>query len=146
MTTPEPGPGNEIFVFHRTMSFGNWPFLVLILIIAGVVSAPSMIDGDWKGALLIIAAVTAFPLFIGAIYFFPELFGNRVLVGVHARGIVWARLWQRGFIPWENLEQHGTVPTWQFIERRDRGKPISLQATTGASAAAAFIAERLPAK
>ena len=84
--------GIEVFTFQRTMSFGNWPFLVLILLLAGAASTSLIIDGDWKGVGLVFGAVCAVPLFVGAVQFLPELVGARVLVGVFAHGIVWARL------------------------------------------------------
>ena len=134
--------GIEVFTFQRTMSFGNWPFLVLILLLAGAASTSLIIDGDWKGVGLVFGAVCAVPLFVGAVQFLPELFGARVLVGVFAHGIVWARLWRRGFIAWSNLE---SVGVGRFTERRGRaGEPISLPQLQEVGAALAFISERLP--
>lgn len=138
--------GIEVFVFHRTMSFGNWPFLVLILIIATAASTSFILDGKWVGVALVFGSVCAIPLVTAVVQFLPELFGARVLVGVYARGVVWARLWQRGFIPWANLEQVGPGERlWQVNERRGAGKPISLTSVTN-DAAIDFIAERLPGK
>ena len=123
------------------MSLANWPFLVMLVIVAGTVSAPSLIEGDWKVAGLVCAGIWVFPLAIGVIQLLPELFGARMLVGVYAKGVVWSRLGRRGFIPWSNLEQSGL----QFTERRGReGKPITLPQSGPVGPALAFIGERLP--
>ena len=129
------------------MSLGNWPFLVLLLILAGVGSAPLILDANWVGVALVAGAVLATPLMVLALQFVPELLGARVLVGVYAKGIVWSRLWSRDFIPWSNLEQAGVDPrgVTRFTERRGRnGGPIGLPQGSNAGPALAFIAERLP--
>ena len=123
------------------MSLANWPFLALLVIIAAAASAPSLLSGDWAVAGIVWAGIWVFPLFIGAAQFLPDVFGSRLLVGVYARGIVWARLGRRGFIPWSNLEQAGLT----FTERRGReGKPIRLPQSGPTAAALVFIGERLP--
>ena len=126
------------------MSLGNWPFLVFLLLIAGVVSAPSFVEGDWKIGLLIFGAVAFVPASVAVLQFLPELAGGRVLVGVYAKGVRWARLWQRGFIPWSNLEgvRTGDLLT-ALVEHRGRDKPITLQVRADSAAIAGFIAERL---
>ncbi len=139
--------GLEVFTFHRTMSFGNWPFLVLVLILAGVASTPLLLDGNWFAVALVAGAVLAMPFMVFVLQYFPELLGERVLVGVYAKGIVWSRLWMRDFIPWSNLEQAAADPRGltRFTERRGRnGGPIGLPNGSEAGPALAFIAERLP--
>jgi hypothetical protein len=136
--------GLEVFVLPRTMSFGNWPFLVFLLLIAVVVSASSFIEGDWKAGGLIFGAVAFVPAGIAVLQFLPELMGGRVLVGVYSRGIIWARLWQRGFIPWSNLEgiRQGALLV-SLVEHRGVDKPIAIPLSQGTGAPAAFISERL---
>lgn len=139
--------GIEVFTFHRTMSFGNWPFLVLLVILAGVGSSPLIIDGNWKGVALVAGAVLAMPFMVLVVQFFPELLGDRVLVGVYAKGIAWSRLWRRDFIPWANLERASEDPRGvsRFIERRGRnGGPIGFPNGSETGPALAFIVERLP--
>ena len=139
--------GIEVFTFHRTLSLGNWPFLVLLLILSGVGSTPLILDANWKGVALVAGAVLATPLMVLVLQFFPELLGARVLVGVYAKGIAWSRLWQRGFIAWSNLEPAGVDPRGVtcFTERRGRnGGPIGLPQGSEAGPALDFIAERLP--
>jgi len=135
--------GLEVFVLPRTMSLGNWPFLVFLGLIAGVVSAPSFVEGSWKVGLLVFGAVAFVPVSAAVLQFLPELMGGRVLVGVSSRGIIWARLWQRGFIPWSNLEGiRSGAALVALVEHRGADKPIALPARE-ASGAVGFITERL---
>lgn len=131
----------QVFVFHRTMSLGNWPFLALLLIISTAASTSFFLDRDWVGVAAMYGVIFVFPLFIGAVQSLPELLGTRVLIAVHARGIVWARLWQRGFIPWSNLTR--TKAGHALVEHRGADKPIVFQAHKDTPAAEAFIAERI---
>lgn len=130
----------QVFVFHRTMSLGNWPFLALLSIISTVASASFLLDRNWVGVASMYGVIFVFPLFIGAVQSLPELIGMRVLVAVHARGIIWARLWQRGFIPWSNLAR---TKAGSLVEHRGADKPILLQTHKDTPAAEAFIAERI---
>jgi hypothetical protein len=145
--------GMEVFAFHRTMSLGNWPFLVLLLVIATAASTSFILDRNGLGVAAMFGILFGFPLVIGAIEHLPELLGGRVLLGVTARGIVWGRLWQRGFIPWSNLAvsapmfvREPSLPFHALVEHRGADKPIAFIYQKDIGAAVGFIAERLPAR
>ena len=135
--------GLEVFILRRTLSFAEWGVLFFLLIFPGVISAPQFSEGDWKSGVLIFAAVAALPFGASMLQLLPEFRGGRVLVGVYSRGIIWARLWQRGFIPWANLKgvRQGSVLV-ALVEHRGADKPIAIP-LRGTGAPAAFITERL---
>jgi hypothetical protein len=141
----------EVFAFHRTMSLGNWPFLVLLLVIATASSTSFILDRNWLGVAAMFGILFGFPLFIGGLEHLPELLGGRVLLAVTARGIVWGRLWQRGFIPWANLTvsappfvREPALPFHALVEHRGADKPIVFIHQKSLGVALSFIAERLP--
>lgn len=81
--------GARLFVFPRTVSFGNWPFPVFIAFLAAF-----------------FGAIALAPALIGVVFYATEPFGSRVVEAIHDEGIVW----RRGFVPWNEVTD---------IERKD---------------------------
>jgi hypothetical protein len=106
--------GAELHRFPRTISFKNWPFLALIMIIAALASVPMAIDGNWTMVAFIVAMTMIFPAFFALMQLGAE-FIRRPVEAVHEHGLVWRQLWRRGFVPWRD------VATIEVTEREVQG-------------------------
>ena len=146
------GAGPRLFNLPRTLSFGNRPFLMLLVVIAGLASAPLLSEGRWLGAALVLGAVLSFPLFFAGLQLAMELIGNRPLAAVHEKGIVWRSGWSRGFVAWPDLATiHRRervvdgVPliSWELSERAKGVRPIVVRDVVNGEEVAACIAARL---
>lgn len=143
--------GPEFQRLPRTISFQNWPFLALIMIIAGAASVPMAMDGNWKMVAIIVVLTAIFPAFYALMQLGTELL-RRPVDTVHQNGLVWRQLWRRGFIPWadiasieltEQLVQGVTIVSWNVHTRvRGLGALVILDGV-GATEAVARVEARL---
>lgn len=141
--------GERRFDFPRTVSFGNWPFLVFLVFLASVLSILPARAGEWHIVAAFFGAIAVAPALIGVTYYALEPFGNRVVDAIHDEGLVWRRGWRRGFVQWMqliSLERKDvtlegmTFPRWELTD--DEGT-LLLEDHPGCVEGAQFIEEKL---
>lgn len=122
--------GALLLELPRTLSLKNWPFLVMLVFLATVLSIPLYLAGNWLGIALIFAAIASAPLLIGVLIYVFELLGRPRLDGVYERGIVWRRAWMTGFLAWSDLAKLERIVddednvNWRIIARPTGVLPV----------------------
>jgi hypothetical protein len=134
------------------MSFGNWPFLVFLLVLAGALSIIPAMNGNWLIVAGMMGAVLLVPLLFAVFQPMFELLGLRSVHAIHEHGLVWRRGWLRGFIPWSQVaainrvvhDVDGTTFTaWEVHERVRGAGVITLGDAVGCAEAAELISRKL---
>lgn len=95
--------GPAVQTFPRTLSLGNWPFLVFLMLIGLMASIPSYLDDNWKMVGIILGSVLAIPVIFGVVQLVSEAFGEKGPAAIHANGLLVRRLWRTSFIPWQDI-------------------------------------------
>ena len=101
MTT---APGELLATFPRTLSFKNWPFLILLLLLGGIPAGISIFDGAWGAGLAILGAVLAVPALILGFPYLLEFAGMRSVEALHEQGLVLRRGPRREFVAWSEVK------------------------------------------
>jgi hypothetical protein len=144
--------GARLFTFPRTISFGNWPFLVFLAFLATVLSIIPARDGNWLIVAALFGAVAIAPTLIAVVLYVSEPFGRRRISAIHEQGIIWRRGWRRGFMPWSDLAKierkdhvvEGiTFPSWELEDAATGSKPLILEDHPGCEEGAQLIASRI---
>ena len=80
--------GQRRFGFPRTVSFGNWPFLVFLVFLASVLSILPARAGEWHIVAAFFGAIALAPGLIGVVFYATEPYGHRVVEVIHDDGLV----------------------------------------------------------
>ena len=122
--------GALVLALPRTLSLKNWPFLVMLVFLATVLSIPLYLSGNWLGVALIFAAIASAPVFIGGLMYLFELLGRPRLDAVYERGIIWRRAWMTGFLAWSDLAKLERIVddednvNWRIVARATGVLPV----------------------
>ena len=144
--------GGVLKNFPRTFSIKNWPFMVLLMILAGIPATFFWLDGNPKAALYVFAGV------VGVAFIFPlvqvglELFGAESIAAIHEQGIVVRRLTQESFVPWAQVQSletrlvtsytNGGSVTVRVVDVKVAGLPTAVRLTPLHGDAAQLIAAK----
>ena len=144
--------GKRLYDFPRTVSLGNWPFLVFLLVLATALSIIPARDGNWLIVVALFGAIGVAPAMVGLAYYALEPFGRREIAAIHEHGVLWRQGWRRGFMPWSELakiERKDRIveglkfPSWDVEDAAVGSKPLLLEDHPGCEEGAELIASKI---
>lgn len=91
--------GALIWERTRTFSLKNWPFAVLMLLLAGVAATPFVMMEKPLGAVILGGVVLA----LAPLFYVIEFATGPHLDAVYERGVRWNRGTREGFVEWNRL-------------------------------------------